>query len=342
MLMACAPTALAADNFYWAPITSRSVVYHAMDKIKTFETLDIGQKVKVTGTRTYEGTTWLQVVATNIDNTQQTGYMSPSGIPTGIPTSSFVGKATANTSTHLYCTFNVSSGTMTAISAGTEINVVQVIGDWYLAQVNNVFYGYAKATDFSTVTVAAPTVTAAPTVSSGNASGVTTTIKLLSEKVVSKGRVAAGTKLYKSNTLSDTYAYGQVDTMGDCNIYYRVDNSFYMISTGANSSLYAYVPVQSVNVYELVGMPHYAGVVDPIVVYNPAAAAATTATAASSTGTVTNCTSWVSMRKKADSKSSRLAKVSKGSTVTVLGTSGDYTKITYSGKTGYILSSYIK
>ena len=66
-----------------------------------------------------------------------------------------------------------------------------------------------------------------------------------------------------------------------------------------------------------------------------------TTTTGTSTATVVNCTSWVSLRQAASSGSNRLAKVTKGTTVTVNGTSGSYTYVTVSGKTGYILSSYL-
>lgn len=343
MLFSFAPGAL-ADSFYWAPIETRSVVYYATDMKKSYETLDVGQKVKVQDSVTISGQTWLRVWANNeITSGQSIGYMQPSGIPSGIPTTSFQGQVTTTSATSLYCTFNVSSGTMCSVPLGSELKVVRQIGDWYLVQYQTAFYGYVQSSMCSTFTTVAPVVTASQTtstVSSNTTSGVTTSIKLLSEVVLSKGRIAQGTKLYKTNTLSDTYAYGQIATLGDCNIYYKVDNDFYMVDI---NGMYAYVPCQSVNVYDTRdGMKTYAGAVDSITVVNPNATAAAASTSTSSTGTVTNCSSWVSMRKKADSKSSRLAKVTKGASVTVLGTSGEYTKITYNGKTGYILSSYIK
>ncbi|MDD3921741.1 MAG: SH3 domain-containing protein, partial [Eubacteriales bacterium] len=72
----------------------------------------------------------------------------------------------------------------------------------------------------------------------------------------------------------------------------------------------------------------------------PSSSSGSTSTANGS-ATITNCSSWVSMRKSASSKSTRLYKLNKGTAVTVLGTSGEYTKISYKSKTGYVLSTYV-
>ena len=60
------------------------------------------------------------------------------------------------------------------------------------------------------------------------------------------------------------------------------------------------------------------------------------------TGTIVNCSSWVSLRKSASSTSSRIAKLKKDTTVTVLGTSGSYYKVSYNGKEGYVSSQYVQ
>lgn len=57
---------------------------------------------------------------------------------------------------------------------------------------------------------------------------------------------------------------------------------------------------------------------------------------------VTNCTSWVTLRKTASTSAARVEKVHLGELVKVTGTSGNFVKCTYNGKTGYILSSYLK
>lgn len=340
MLLSYAPLAL-ADSFYYAPVVGRYTVYHSTDKNKSFYDIDVGDYVQVLGTQNYQGSTWLRV-SVDYQDSKQTGFVSPAAIPSSIPTTSFVGTATATSATHLFRYFDTNKGTMTSIPAGTEVKVVSIIGDWMLVLTNGVFYGYVQSSMFSTVTTAAPvTTTAATPVAAGNSAGVTTSVNLKSQNALSKGKLASGTKLYKTNTLDDAYAYGQVQNEGTCDVYYQVDNGFYMVGTGTNNSMYAYVPAQSVTVYDLTnGMPHYAGAVDTIIVKNPNAPA--TATAASNTATVANCTSWVSMRSKAKSSASRVAKVPKGTTVTVLGTSGTYTKCSYDGKTGYILSTYVK
>ena len=60
------------------------------------------------------------------------------------------------------------------------------------------------------------------------------------------------------------------------------------------------------------------------------------------TGTIVNCSSWVSLRKSASTTSSRIAKLKKDTTVTVLGTSGSYYKVSYNGKEGYVSSQYVQ
>ena len=57
---------------------------------------------------------------------------------------------------------------------------------------------------------------------------------------------------------------------------------------------------------------------------------------------VTKCTSWVSLRKEADTSSERLAKVPLGATVKSCVLTGSFVKCTYGGKTGYILAKYLK
>lgn len=64
-------------------------------------------------------------------------------------------------------------------------------------------------------------------------------------------------------------------------------------------------------------------------------------TSSSSTGTIYNVSSYANMRSKASSSGSLVAKVNKGSTVTILGTSGSYYKVSYAGKTGYIDKRYV-
>ncbi|MBQ3761089.1 MAG: SH3 domain-containing protein [Clostridia bacterium] len=57
---------------------------------------------------------------------------------------------------------------------------------------------------------------------------------------------------------------------------------------------------------------------------------------------VTKCTSWVSLRAYPDTSSERLAKVPLGATVKSCVLEGSFVKCTYNGKTGYILSKYLK
>ena len=64
--------------------------------------------------------------------------------------------------------------------------------------------------------------------------------------------------------------------------------------------------------------------------------------AAAQTGTIVNCSSWVSMRKTASSSSSRIAKLNKGASVAILGTSGTYYKVSYNNQEGYVSAQYVQ
>lgn len=57
---------------------------------------------------------------------------------------------------------------------------------------------------------------------------------------------------------------------------------------------------------------------------------------------VTNCDEWVSMRPTASTSSTRLQKVPKGATVTDCTVYGDFTFCTYNGKSGYVLTKYLR
>lgn len=58
-------------------------------------------------------------------------------------------------------------------------------------------------------------------------------------------------------------------------------------------------------------------------------------------GTIVNCKTAANVRAKASSKSELLGKAKKGETYTVLGTSGNWVKIDYNGKDGYVFNRYI-
>ncbi len=62
----------------------------------------------------------------------------------------------------------------------------------------------------------------------------------------------------------------------------------------------------------------------------------------SATGVIYNVSSYANMRAKADSKSTLVMKVNKGTTVTILGESGSYYQVSASGKTGYVDKRYVQ
>lgn len=63
--------------------------------------------------------------------------------------------------------------------------------------------------------------------------------------------------------------------------------------------------------------------------------------ASSGTGTVSNCKSSVNWRATASTSGKKLGTLKKGAKVQVLGTEGDFYKITYNNKTGYIAKQYL-
>ena len=60
------------------------------------------------------------------------------------------------------------------------------------------------------------------------------------------------------------------------------------------------------------------------------------------TGTIVNCNEWVNVRAKATKDSKLLGRANKGETFTVRGKSGNWIKIDFNGKTGYVYKTYIR
>ncbi len=66
-----------------------------------------------------------------------------------------------------------------------------------------------------------------------------------------------------------------------------------------------------------------------------------TTTTTTKTGVIYNCTDWVSLRKEASASSSRIAKLTPGTSVTITGEQGSYYKVTAGNYNGYVLKSYV-
>lgn len=73
----------------------------------------------------------------------------------------------------------------------------------------------------------------------------------------------------------------------------------------------------------------------------PSSSSGSSSTSSGSTGTVSNCKTSVNWRATASTSGKVLGKLKKGVKVTVLGSEGDFYKISYSGKTGYISKAYL-
>ncbi len=338
-----APAAFAASENFFVGCQSSSVpVYYGTDMIKTYATLDVGARVSV---RDKLNNSWWRV---NIENplyttegTVSVGFIrTDSGfLPSGIPTDTFIGESTTTATCLLYSCASPSKGNLTQLATGTKLKVIQQVGDFYFVFVNSQYYGYVRTQDCTPYSITAPTVT--PSATTTTASAATSTVTGFDDlTVASKGKLAPMAMLYGTNDMT-AKPIAQTQNGGDASIYCRVSNDFYLISTGANNDFFAYVPCQSIVPYDMSKIPHVAGAVGTITVTGGQTVVSAGA-AASSSATIANCTSWVSMRAKASSSSKRLYKLTKGKSVTVLGKEGSYTKIEYNGKTGYVLSTYVK
>lgn len=226
--------------------------------------------------------------------------------------------------TPLYKTAALSGETYGTLTTGTSIGVINTSGNFYYVSIDG-YYGYV--------------LTAACTTNTGT----------LSAEVVASGTVIAGTTLYSTDSTSAT-PIGTISTGGKISIVSQTTTGFYYVKIG---TYYGYVLSTAVTVTnDATVIPFTGDGPLPTSTINPTGTTTagglititnnnTGAITAATTGTITNCNSWVSLRESATSASTRLAKVAKGSTVTIEGTSGSYTKVKYAGETGYILTYYI-
>lgn len=342
-----APIAQAAVSYNFitgCQASDVTVYYSPQTNSKDYGTLDEGDRVAVREKRdggwwgvaienTKSGSTGDQVVYSTGFVREDSGFL-----PSGIPTETFIGDSSTSQSTPLYSCPSTTKGAISTLNAGTGFKVIQEVGEFYFVFTSPMFYGYVIKSACKDLTVTAPTVTAAPVTAKASSNAV----GFDNLNVASKGKLVTNAMLYGINDMKSN-PIAQTPTGGDAQVYYRVANDFYLISTGPDFGFYAYVPAQSITVYDMAAVPHHAGAVSAISgVSNGQTAVTSTAASSSSTATIANCTSWVSMRAKASSSSKRLYKLSKGKSVTVLGKEGSYTKIKYNGKTGYVLSTYVK
>ena len=226
---------------------------------------------------------------------------------------------TARYATPLYITTSTTGGTYSTIAMGTSVGVISVTYDGYYYVYVNGNYGYVlKDALYSTN----------GTITSGTTNSIAT-----------YGTVAAGSTLYSSDSTTSN-ALGRVSNAGQVSIISQTTSGFYYVKVG---SYVGYLQTTAVTVASdatvipISDTTTYVPPTIPLVNTSNSGSGVTV----KNTGTIENCVSWVSLRESASSDSDRLAKVSKGSTVTIMSTEGSYTKVSYAGTTGFILSSYI-
>ena len=223
-------------------------------------------------------------------------------------------------STPLYSSANTSSVSYSTITAGTSVGVISKTFDGFYYVYVNGNYGY--------IPQAALNSTTTNTISTGNNAGIAT-----------YGTVAMGSTLYASDSTTGT-ALGRVSNSGTVSIISQTTTGFYYVKVGNYTGYLQIAAVTVANdatVIPITDDRTYVPTTIPLV----NTTVTTTGVTTKKTGTIENCVSWVCLREDADSSSDRLAKVTKGSTVEILGTERSYTKVVYAGNTGFILSSYV-
>ncbi|MDD4074657.1 MAG: SH3 domain-containing protein [Eubacteriales bacterium] len=210
----------------------------------------------------------------------------------------------------LYRESNTASTTLATVAASRSVGIISSTYNGYYYVLVDGVYGFMQTTAFA----AAPATVTTPA-AIGN--------------VATYGTVSIGATIYASDSTT-SQALGRVSNAGTVSIISQTTSGFYYVRVGTYSG---YIPTASVMVAS-------DATVIPFSDETKLAVSANGVTV-KKTGTIDNCQNWVSLRKSASSSSDRIAKVTKGSSVSIIETSGTYTKVDYAGTTGYILSSYI-
>lgn len=213
--------------------------------------------------------------------------------------------------TPLYKESNTASGTLATVAASRSVGVISSTYNGYYYVMVDGLYGFIPTTAFAST----PNATITNTATIGN--------------VATYGTVSIGATIYASDSTTST-ALGRVSNAGTVSIISQTTSGFYYVRVGTYTG---YIPTASVMVASDATVIPFSDETKLAVSPN--------GVTVKKTGTVENCQNWVSLRESASSSSERIAKVTKGSTVSIIETAGAYTKVTYAGTTGYILSSYI-
>ncbi|MDO5111856.1 MAG: SH3 domain-containing protein [Clostridia bacterium] len=214
--------------------------------------------------------------------------------------------------TPLYKDSSTTGGTLATIAASRSVGVISTTYNGYYYVVVDGLYGFMPTTAFA----------ATPAATIGTA---TTPIG----NVATYGTVSIGATIYASDSTT-SQALGRVSNAGTVSIISQTTSGFYYVRVGTYSG---YIPTASVMVASDATVIPFSDETKLAITPN--------GVTVKKSGTIENCQNWVSLREAASSSSDRIAKVTKGSTVSIIETSGAYTKVTYAGTTGYILSSYI-
>ncbi len=310
----CSSTGSGSTYSFYVTTTLAAPVYSSASTGATsYTTIPVGTSVGVIST----SGAFYYVLYNGYYGYIPTNYCSSSTVSTNTSVQYYM---TTRYATPLYSTTSTTSTTYTTIAMNTSVGVISATFDGYYYVYVNGNYGYVlKDALYSTT-------------------GTTTPISGTTNNIATYGTVAAGSTLYSSDSTTSS-ALGRVSNSGQVSIISQTTSGFYYVKVG---SYVGYLQTTAVTVASdatvipISDSTTYVPSTIPLINTTP-----TTGVTTKNTGTVENCVSWVSLRSEADSSSERLAKVTKGSSVSVLGTEGRYTKVSYAGTTGYILSSYI-
>lgn len=243
------------------------------------------------------------VLKTAISNIS--GTVPSEGIPSKVSVTT--GYVAANTS--IYASPSLSSNVLATTSNAGTITLEAKNGDFYLIKLSNVT-GYIHKSYVSNIAYEGLLETEGSASSTGTSGSGTVT-----------GVVASGAAIYTSAS-STSSVLGYVSGSGRINLEAQ-SGSFYKVTIGTTTG---YIAASSVS--DIQGS--FSG-----------SSSTGTVTGTGTAGYVTNCNSWVTLRKSASSSSSSLAQVPKNAAITIYSTSGSYTYVDYNGTKGYISSTYV-
>ncbi|MBQ6570133.1 MAG: SH3 domain-containing protein [Clostridia bacterium] len=256
--------------------------------------------------------------ATNLVTTTTTTTTTTTKTTTTTPAAG-TKTGTVNTSTlNMRSGAGTSYSVVTTLSKGAVVTILGTSGSWYKIQTSAGKTGYVS-TQYITVNNTTAATTTPKT---------TTTTKTTTTAVTSQNGYVNTSTLNMRSGAGTNYAVVSKLTQGTVVTFLGTSGSWYKIKTSDGKT--GYVSSQYVTVKSAA----------PGTTTTTTPKTTTTTTAAAKTGVVN--TSTLNMRRGAGTSYSVVTKISKGTVVTILGTSGSWYKVKLSdGKTGYVSQTYI-